>query len=210
MTTPARANPGRIDGRRLSRGTSQAIRHLAVKAVARGDRPSEIMARYGFCRTTIYRWLRTAARHGERALDRRPHPGRRPRVTRSDAESIRDSLIGHSPSDLGVAGTLWTRTAVARLVERRLKMWIGPMGATRLLRRVGLQPRGAAVAGLSLLYAVDGRGSFLCERRRPNETPADLRRMMGRLSSDAGRPVRFFFAGAAVEPDWGWSGPPRF
>jgi transposase len=202
MSAEASAKPRRIDGRGLSHGTSQAIRHLAVAAVRRGEAPSRVMERFGFCRTTIYRWMNAVAKGGERALDRRPHPGRAPRVGAADAEALRGAIVGRAPRDLGLSGPMWTRTAVAELVRRRLKIWIGPMGAGRLLRRIGLNPvavRSETEPGRPLLFAVDGRRSFLCESRDLDASPEKTLRQMETLAARAGRPVRFVFAGGDGE-----------
>jgi transposase len=203
MPADASAKPvRRIDGRGLSHGTSQVIRHLAVAAVRRGEAPSRVMARFGFCRTTIYRWMNAVAKGGEAALDRRPHPGRAPRVGTVDAEAVRGAIVGHAPGDLGLGGRMWTRAAVAELVRRRMKIWIGPMGAGRLLRRVGLNPvavRSEADPGRALLFAVDGRRSFLCEDREVDASPETTLRQMEGLAARAGRPVRFVFAGGSSD-----------
>lgn len=49
------------DGRTLDHGTLETLRKMAVDRVREGERPSEVIACYGFHRCTIYRWL-TAAR----------------------------------------------------------------------------------------------------------------------------------------------------
>jgi hypothetical protein len=37
---------------------------MSVERVREGEVPSAVIASYGFCRTTIYRWLRTAKGRG--------------------------------------------------------------------------------------------------------------------------------------------------
>ena len=63
------------DGRGFDHRTLEAIRLMAVERVGGGERPSSVVASYGFNRTTIYRWLNAAAKSGVglRAL----LPGRR-------------------------------------------------------------------------------------------------------------------------------------
>jgi hypothetical protein len=67
------------DGRGLDHTTLEAIRLMAVERVREGEAPSLVIASYGFSRTTIYKWLTTAAKPGVglRALQARPAPGRR-------------------------------------------------------------------------------------------------------------------------------------
>jgi len=52
------------DGRGFNHGTLETIRLVAVERVKDGERPSSVVASYGFNRTTIYRWLNAAATPG--------------------------------------------------------------------------------------------------------------------------------------------------
>jgi hypothetical protein len=44
------------DGRKLDHKTLEEIRRMAVERVRDGEEPSAVIASYGFCRTTIYKW----------------------------------------------------------------------------------------------------------------------------------------------------------
>ncbi len=48
------------DGRTLDHGTLETIRKMAVERVREGERPSDVIASYGFHRCTIYGRLKTA------------------------------------------------------------------------------------------------------------------------------------------------------
>jgi transposase len=182
----------RVDGRTLSHATSAVLRRMAVRMVTRGARPSRVMARFGLCRTTIYRWLRAARVGGQEALASRPHLGRPPTVDDAGRARVRAWIIDHFPSDHGLSGALWTRRAVAQLVHERLGAPISPVAAGRLLVRIGLRPHPGATrphgSEQRLLFAVDGRGSFLCAAL-PDSTPHTLQASMRRLASAAPRPV---------------------
>lgn len=52
------------DGRSLDHATLETIRTMAVERVREGERPSEVIASYGFHRCTIYGWLKTARGRG--------------------------------------------------------------------------------------------------------------------------------------------------
>jgi DNA invertase Pin-like site-specific DNA recombinase len=52
------------DGRTLDHKTLEEIRRMAVERVQEGEAPSAVIASYGFCRTTIYKWLRKVGRGG--------------------------------------------------------------------------------------------------------------------------------------------------
>src|ERR1700760_211954 len=66
------------DGRGLDHRTLEAIRMMAVERVRDGERPSSVVASFGFHRTTIYRWLTAASQPGVgvKALRSRPATGR--------------------------------------------------------------------------------------------------------------------------------------
>jgi DNA invertase Pin-like site-specific DNA recombinase len=53
------------DGRTFDHQTREAIRMMAVERVREGEHPADVIASYGFNRTTIYRWLNAAHNGGE-------------------------------------------------------------------------------------------------------------------------------------------------
>ena len=62
------------DGRTLDHKTLEEIRRMAVERVREGEAPSAVIASYGFCRTTIYKWLNKVKGRGRglRAQGHRP------------------------------------------------------------------------------------------------------------------------------------------
>src|SRR5438067_1177413 len=66
------------DGRSFDHRTLEAIRLMAVERVRDGERPSSVVAAFGFNRTTIYKWLTAASQPGVglRALRSKPATGR--------------------------------------------------------------------------------------------------------------------------------------
>jgi DNA invertase Pin-like site-specific DNA recombinase len=70
------------DGRSLDHQTLETIRLMAAEQVRDGERPSSVVASYGFNRTTIYRWLSAAATPGV-GLRRRPKMNESPEVFQS-------------------------------------------------------------------------------------------------------------------------------
>jgi transposase len=159
----------RIDGRRLSHATSARLRVAAVRRVLAGESPSAVMAEYGLCRTTIYRWMRAAKSGGVKALGARRHPGRAPVLGADAVRELRRWVVGTGPSDHGMPGQLWGRPAIATLLERRLGVRVGVGTVSRLLARAGLAP-GAPLDPVdvrsappgSLVLALDRRGRFRC------------------------------------------------
>jgi transposase len=62
---------------------------MAVERVQEGEAPSVVIAWYGFCRTTIYMWLRLVKRGGgSDPLRSRPATGRPAKLTAKQARQV--------------------------------------------------------------------------------------------------------------------------
>src|ERR1700748_2775967 len=109
------------DGRGFDNGTLETIRLMAVERVRDGERPSSVVASYGFNRTTIYRWISAAATAGVGL--RRPHTqpwtGRPRRLTPHQEQQVFRWIHGHDPRQYGLDFGLWTRSIVSALIERK-------------------------------------------------------------------------------------------
>ena len=99
------------DGRTLDHGTLETIRKMAVERVREGERPSEVIASYGFHRCTIYRWLEAARGrgHGLHALAARPATGRPRTLTARQERQVFRWINGKNPRQYGFDFGLWTR-----------------------------------------------------------------------------------------------------
>src|ERR1700730_13326076 len=115
---------------------------MAVERVREGEDPSTVIASYGFCRTTIYKWLRAASGRGRglRALVSRKATGR-PRTLTSAQERQGDRGInGKDPRQYGFDFALWTRKIVGELIEREFGVKLGVTAVGKLLAQLGLTP----------------------------------------------------------------------
>jgi len=131
----------KMDGRTLDHATLETIRTMAVRRVREGERPRAVIAGYGFCRTTIYRWLRRAKLGGERALRARKAPGRPRRLTAAQERQVQRWLNGRDPRQYGFDFGLWTRALVARLIGERFGIGLGLTAVGQLLAKLGLTPQ---------------------------------------------------------------------
>jgi transposase len=109
--------------------------------VKEGERPSSVIESYGLCRTTIYKWLRTARRGGEAALKARKHPGRTPTLTLRQKLQVRGWINGKDPRQYGFDFGLWTRQIVAALIEQKFGVRIGVTAVGRLLAELDITPQ---------------------------------------------------------------------
>jgi len=131
----------RIDGRTLSHEVSEQIRLMAVRRVREGERPSDVIASYGMCRTTIYEWLREEKEGGQAALKASPHPGPDPKLTPKQKLQVRKWMCGRDPRQFGFDFGLWTRQIVAALIHERFGIKIGVTAVGRLLAELEITPQ---------------------------------------------------------------------
>jgi transposase len=131
------------DGRTLDHSTLETIRLMAVERVRDGEAPSTVIAAYGFSRTTIYRWLKAAAKPGVglRALRARRASGRPRSLTPRQEGQVFRWINGKDPRQYGLDFGLWTRSVVAELIERKFGIRLGLTAVGALLAKLGLTPQ---------------------------------------------------------------------
>ena len=131
------------DGRSLDHKTLEAIRRMAVKRVQEGEAPSAVIASYGFCRTTIYKWLRRVKRGGRGSdpLRSRAASGRPRKLTARQARQVFRWINGKDPRQYGFDFGLWTRQTVAALVADRFGVGLSLASVGKLLASLGLTPQ---------------------------------------------------------------------
>ena len=131
------------DGRSFDHRTLETIRLMAIERVGEGERPSAVIASYGFCRTTIYKWLRAAKAPGggTRALRSRRGTGRPRSLTRRQERQVFRWVNGRDPRQCGLDFGLWTRMVVAELIEQKFGTRLGQTAVGALLARLGLTPQ---------------------------------------------------------------------
>jgi transposase len=113
---------------------------MSVERVREGEVPSAVIASYGFCRTTIYRWLRTAKGRGRglAALRSRKGTGRPRKLTAAQGRQVFRWINGKDPRQYGFDFGLWTRQVVAELVADRFRVKLSLASVGKLLAALGL------------------------------------------------------------------------
>ena len=114
---------------------------MAVRRVREGQRPSVVIASYGLCRTTIYRWLRAARRGGLRSLKARKHPGPSARLTARQRAQVFRWINGKDPRQYNFEFALWTRKIVAALIREKFGITLGLTAVGRLLAELEITPQ---------------------------------------------------------------------
>ena len=131
------------DGRKLDHKTLEEIRLMAVQRVREGERPSVVIASYGFARPVIYRWLREARAKGRglRALRSRKGTGRPRRLAPKQEQQIFGWINGKDPRQHGFDFGLWTRLVVRKLIADKFGVSLGVTAVGKLLAKLGLTPQ---------------------------------------------------------------------
>jgi transposase len=129
------------DGRTFDHRTLEAIRLMAIERVREGEHPADVIASYGFNRTTIYKWLKAAAQGGDKALESTLATGRPPSLTPEQELQVFSWVNGQDPRQYGLDFGLWTRAVVAALIEQKFGMKLGVTAIGKLLAKLGLTPQ---------------------------------------------------------------------
>jgi len=131
------------DGRQLDHKTLEEIRRMSVERVREGEDPSAVIASYGFCRTTIYKWLNAVKGRGRglAALRSRKGTGRPRKLAAVQERQVFRWINGKDPRQYGFDFGLWTRQVVAELVADRFGVKLSLASVGKLLAELGLTPQ---------------------------------------------------------------------
>lgn len=131
------------DGRKLDHKTLETIRTMAVQRVRDGERPSDVIASFGFHRCTIYGWLKTANARGKglKALAAKPATGRPRTLTDAQERQVFRWVNGKNPMQYNFDFGLWTREIVRDLIEQKFEVRLSLASIGALLARQGLTPQ---------------------------------------------------------------------
>jgi transposase len=131
------------DGRTLDHKTLEEVRRMAVQRVWEGEKPSAVIASYGFSRQIIYKWLREAKGKGRglRALRSRKGTGRPRTLTSKQEQQLFRWINGKDPRQHGFDFGLWTRLVVRKLIADKFGANLGVTAVGKLLAKLGLTPQ---------------------------------------------------------------------
>lgn len=131
------------DGRAHDRKTQEAIRLMAVERILEGEDVASVMASYGLCRTTAYKWLAKARGRGrgKRALAARQGTGRPPKLTASQKRQVFRWINGKNPLQYGFDFGLWTRAIVRELIFEKFAIRLSVTSVGSLLADLNLTPQ---------------------------------------------------------------------
>lgn len=130
------------DARSLPSIAQEDLRQRAVKAVLDGTKQVEAARILGVARQTVGKWVKKFREGGEKALKAkrkgRPKGGA---LLPWQAAQIAKTVVDHNPEQLRLPFFLWTREAVARLIEQRFGIGLSIWTVGRYLARWGFTPQ---------------------------------------------------------------------
>jgi transposase len=133
------------DARSLDQASQETIRTTAVKALLGGQTQEQVAKTFGVTRQAVGKWWATYKDGGMSALQKK---SRRPKSADEASDlsgwqcaSIVRTIIKKTPDQLSFGFMLWTRDAVARLIEDRFKIKLSKWTVGRYLKRWGMSPQ---------------------------------------------------------------------
>ena len=108
-----------MDGRRLKHDVLTELRKRAVSRVQSGESPEVVIRAMGFARACIYNWLAMYRAGGWDALDAHKRGGRPRKLKGNMIKWVYRIVVGSDPRQYKFSFALWTRSAIATLIDRR-------------------------------------------------------------------------------------------
>jgi transposase len=132
----------KIDGRTLDHKTLEHLRIAACKRVLEdGELPSVVAASLGFCRTSIYPWLRRIEEEGWEALAEQIAEGPECSLTEQQRQRVKRWIVGKDPRQYGFEFGLWTRRIVQSMIQERMGVELCLTSVGKLLAQLELTPQ---------------------------------------------------------------------
>src|ERR1700693_2905628 len=131
---------GDRDFRKLESSVQAELRRRAVGLVDAGKSRREAAAAVGVNRRFVGEWVKARDEGGDKALDggkRGRRPGEQLALKDRDAARIRRLIADKCPDQLKLPFALWTREAVAELIERETGIRLSRQAVSVYLKRWG-------------------------------------------------------------------------
>ena len=128
----------------LSRDEMERRRLEAAEDLQKGISQARVARKFGVSRTTASRWHRTLAGQGVERLRKRKAPGRPSRLSATQMAEVREMFAAGAQAS-GFDTDRWTTARLAQAIETRFAIRYDPDHVGRLMHRLGLRPKPAAV-----------------------------------------------------------------
>jgi transposase len=132
------------DTRSLPAAAQAALRNRAVRAVLGGMTQAQTARVFGVHHNAVNRWVKRYRQGGWEGLAeqrRGRRPGEQAALSGPQQQEVIALVRDSTPDQLGLAGFLWTREAVAELIARRYGLWLARTTVGAYLRGWGFSPQ---------------------------------------------------------------------
>lgn len=129
------------DGRKIDHKALEFIRINSAKRIAAGESPAKVMASFGLCRTTWYKWAKKITADNLSGLASSVHPGPTCKLSEKQKSQIRTWICGKDPRQYGIDFGLWTRQIVAELILKNFKITLSLATIGKILDELNITPR---------------------------------------------------------------------
>jgi transposase len=132
------------DARSLPGAAQAALRNRAVRAVLDGMSQVEAARVFGVHPNAVNRWIKRYREGGFQGLAERRRgrrPGEQPALSAPQQQEVVALVRETTPDQLGLAGFLWTREAIAELIAQRYGVWLARTTVGGYLRGWGFSPQ---------------------------------------------------------------------
>ncbi|MGQ0604051.1 MAG: IS630 family transposase [Anaerolineales bacterium] len=120
-------------------GTPQQLekrRRLAIQLLKSGKTPATVARAVSASRSSVQRWQAIYQRDNAKGLNRKPIPGRPPRLTAKQKTRLERRLLKGAVS-AGYATDLWTLDRISQLIEKHFGVHYHPGHVWRILQDMG-------------------------------------------------------------------------
>jgi transposase len=130
------------DARTLPSIAQEDLRRKVLKAIMDGKRQVEVAQLFGVTRQAVGKWVKKYREGGVRALraKKRGRPSKKSLLPWQAAQ-IAKAVVHHHPEQLKLPFYLWTREAVAELIERKIAIRLSRWTVGRYLAQWGFTPQ---------------------------------------------------------------------
>jgi transposase len=132
------------DTRSLPAPAQAALRSRAVRAVLEGMTQAEAARMFGVHHNAVNRWVKRYRQGGWNGLSERRRgrrPGEQAALSQPQQQEVIALVRDATPDQLGLAGLLWTRDAVAELIAQRDGLGLARTTVGGYLRGWGFSPQ---------------------------------------------------------------------
>lgn len=114
----------------------EARRRLAAELLGQGKGVNEVARAVGASSSSVSRWKTALRKRGPDGLKAKPHPGRKPGLSKADKRRL-VSRLKKGALAAGYPNDLWTCRRVADLIGKTFNVWYDPDHVWKILHALG-------------------------------------------------------------------------